>query len=142
MESNPRATLRAHGVRPLGLPRPLTVWTNARGEPVEVVLGTEVLGTEAPSAEAGDGRPEGRRGERQVERHGRHGDRHAVEHIDEVWRVAEAWWREAPIRRTYFRVLIEGGRPLTLFRDDDAIESRGVDGGTGESSTAWYEQRY
>ncbi len=121
MESNPRTAIRAHGVRPLGLPRPLTVWTNARGEPIEVALGIEG-GT-------------GGHGER-------HSERHAVEHVDEVWRVAEAWWREAPIRRTYYRVLIEGGRPLTLFRDDGAIESHGIDGGTGESSPTWYEQRY
>lgn len=105
MESNPGAALRAHGVRPLGLPRPLTVHTSAQGEPVEVTL-------------------EGGRGE---------GGHHLVEHIEEVWRVAEAWWREAPIRRTYYRVLIDGGRPLTLFHDDS---------GTSESSPTWYEQRY
>ncbi len=84
--------------------------------------------------EAGDGRL--------GERHAGHVERHSVEHIDEVWRVAEAWWREAPIQRTYYRVLIEGGRPLTLFRDDGALARPGLDGGTRESSPAWYEQRY
>lgn len=117
MESNSRTALRAHGIRPLGLPRPLTVRTNARGEPVEVTLGTA----------EGEGTPGARRTEQ------RNGEPRAIEHIEEVWRVAEAWWREAPIRRTYYRVLIEGGRPLTLFRDDS---------GTSEDSTTWYEQRY
>lgn len=110
MESNPRATLRAHGVRPLGLPRPVLVHTDARGEPTEVTL------------DGRDGRP---------------GVPHAVEHVDEVWCVAEAWWRAAPIRRTYYRVLIDGGRPLTLFRDD------GIAGdATSNGGAKWYEQRY
>ena len=51
-----------------------------------------------------------------------------VEQIDEIWRVAEAWWREAPQARTYYRVILQGGHPLTLFRD--------------ESTGAWSEQPY
>jgi hypothetical protein len=50
----------------------------------------------------------------------------------EVWRLAEGWWREAPVYRTYYRVAGDGGRALTLFRDD-----------TDGAATAgrWYEQR-
>lgn len=51
-----------------------------------------------------------------------------VESVEDQWRLVEAWWREAPQARTYFRVILEGGRPLTLYRDDV----------TG----AWYEQPY
>jgi len=51
-----------------------------------------------------------------------------VEQVDDVWRVAEEWWREAPQERTYMRLILEDGRALTLFHD----------GRTG----AWYEQRY
>lgn len=40
-----------------------------------------------------------------------------VEQIDEVWRIAEAWWRAGPQVRTYYRVMLEPGRPLTLFHD-------------------------
>jgi hypothetical protein len=51
-----------------------------------------------------------------------------VETVEEVWRLAEAWWREAAQARTYYRVILEGGRPLTLYRD--------------EISGAWWEQPY
>jgi hypothetical protein len=50
--------------------------------------------------------------------HGHTGREARVESIEEVWRLAEAWWREAPQARTYFRVFLDGGRPLTIYRDD------------------------
>ena len=36
------------------------------------------------------------------------------------WRIDDEWWRERPLSRTYYRVLLEDGQPLTLFRDDVA----------------------
>lgn len=51
-----------------------------------------------------------------------------VEQVDDAWRIAEEWWREAPQERTYVRLVLEGGRALTLFHD----------GRSGE----WHEQRY
>ena len=91
-------------LRPLGLPRPLQVRTDDRALP------REVSGT-APQ-------------------HATHQQRAPlrVERVEEVWRIAEEWWREAPIGRTYYRVIVDGGRPLTIFRDRE--------GGR------WYEQRY
>ena len=59
---------------------------------------------------------------------GRRGDEARVEQIEEIWRIAEAWWREASQARTYYRVILQGGRPLTLFRDD--------------ATGAWFEQPY
>lgn len=59
---------------------------------------------------------------------GHRGSEARVENIEEVWRVAEAWWRESSQARTYYRVILDGGRPLTLFRDDD--------------SGSWFEQPY
>ena len=56
----------------------------------------------------------------------------AVTAVDEVWRIAEEWWRERPLRRTYYRLALDDGRALTCFHDDD--------GGPGD--TGWYEQRY
>ena len=46
--------------------------------------------------------------------------------IDDVCNVDEEWWRERPIIRMYYRVNLEGGRRITVFRDM-------VDG-------AWYRQ--
>jgi hypothetical protein len=51
-----------------------------------------------------------------------------LERIAEVWRVDDGWWRPSPVARTYFRVELEGGQLLTLYRDD------------GEGS--WWTQRY
>ena len=59
---------------------------------------------------------------------GRTGARSQIERIEDIWRVAEAWWRAGAQARTYYRVTLDGGRPLTLFRDDE----------TG----AWFEQPY
>lgn len=55
----------------------------------------------------------------------------AVRDIEEIWRVGEEWWRDDPIVRTYYRLLLEDGRPLTIFHDDG--------GGLGQG---WYEQNY
>lgn len=58
----------------------------------------------------------------------RRGEWRQVEQVDDAWRVAEEWWRETPQERTYYRLLLEGGRLLSLFHDG--------------SSGRWYEQRY
>jgi hypothetical protein len=57
----------------------------------------------------------------------------AVLDVAEVWRVGEEWWRERAIRRTYFTVVVEEGRSVTVFRDELAVLG---DGG------GWFEQRY
>jgi hypothetical protein len=98
VEPTAGAPLRAHGLRTLGLPRPLRVEANSGGHPARVTLTRGGAGT------------------------------FEVEEVLEVWRVSEAWWREAPVRRTYYQIAIDGGRTLTLFQD--------------EESTRWYEQRY
>ena len=56
------------------------------------------------------------------------GVRMPVASVQDVWRIEEEWWRAAPIARTYFEVLLEGGRQLTLFRDRE----------TGR----WFRQRH
>ncbi len=98
MESTAGAPLRAHGLRALGQPRPVDVVLEA-GRPARVTV-------------------ERSRSARVFE----------VEAVQEVWRVAEAWWRESPVRRTYYQVMVDDGRALTLFQD--------------EESGRWYEQRY
>ena len=98
------------GLRPLGLPRPVRVRTDEYGEPSTLTL----LPRGAPALVAG--------------RRWRDAHTLAVERVEEVWRIAEEWWREAPLARTYYRVTLEDGRSLTVFED----------GGDGR----WYEQRY
>lgn len=56
----------------------------------------------------------------------------AVASIEEAWRISEAWWRDAStIQRTYYRLLMTDGRPLSVFHDDLA-----------EPASGWYEQQY
>ncbi len=37
--------------------------------------------------------------------------------IDDVCSLDEEWWRERPIVRMYYRVILEDDRPITVFRD-------------------------
>lgn len=39
-----------------------------------------------------------------------------VEHLREVWRIDDEWWR-APLSRLYVEVVLDDGSNLTLFRD-------------------------
>ncbi|MDA0798640.1 MAG: hypothetical protein O2884_08215 [Chloroflexi bacterium] len=58
----------------------------------------------------------------------RHQISSAVTSVEDIWRVEEEWWRDAPIVRTYFEVLLDTGRRMTLFFD--------------HASTSWYWQRH
>ena len=50
------------------------------------------------------------------------GREHRVAEVQEVWRLAEEWWREEPLARTYYRLLLDGGQLLTVFRDGHSGE--------------------
>jgi hypothetical protein len=41
-----------------------------------------------------------------------------VDHVLEVWRVEDGWWREHTVARTYFRLLLSDGHVVTVYRDD------------------------
>ena len=45
------------------------------------------------------------------------GRRIAVESIVETWRIDDEWWRENPVSRIYWRVALEDGRVVDVFRD-------------------------
>lgn len=109
----PSAALRA-----LGLPLPIRVRTDEAGLPVELLVPRRGASPLAQQSSAG-------------------ARRHAVEAIEEVWRVAEEWWRERPVGRTYVRLLVDGGRPLTVYRDEAGLFSP-----DGDGQPAWYLQRY
>lgn len=36
--------------------------------------------------------------------------------VREWWRIDDEWWR-SPVSRAYVALVVEGGRPLTLYRD-------------------------
>ena len=48
--------------------------------------------------------------------------------VQDRWRIDDEWWRDAVVSRAYYRLQLEGGRVITVYRD--------LIGG------AWCEQRY
>lgn len=50
-----------------------------------------------------------------------------VKRVTDVWEIVDEWWRDRPVARRYFSVVLEDGIHITLFRDLS-------DGG-------WYAQR-
>jgi hypothetical protein len=47
-------------------------------------------------------------------------DREQVALVREEWRVVDRWWTEDPISRRYFEVVLESGRNVVVFRDEEA----------------------
>lgn len=41
----------------------------------------------------------------------------AVESVVETWRIDDEWWRDKPIARAYWRVVLEDGRVVDVYRD-------------------------
>jgi hypothetical protein len=54
-------------------------------------------------------------------------DGRAVESVRERWLIDEGWWTDAPVRRRYSEIVLDGGRLAVVFEDLR-------DGG-------WYRQR-
>lgn len=109
MRALPGAAGEARGtastsLRPIGLPRALHVSADRDGVPLTV------------------GRADARGRPRSMARIA------CVESVEDAWRVVEEWWRAAPQARTYYRVILDDGHPLTLYRDD--------------ATGAWFEQPY
>jgi len=44
------------------------------------------------------------------------GRRLAVAQVQDVWRIDDEWWREE-VSRLYYRLLLEDGRAVSVFRD-------------------------
>jgi hypothetical protein len=47
-------------------------------------------------------------------------DSESVALLREEWRVVDRWWTEEPVSRRYFDVVLESGRNVVVFRDDEA----------------------
>jgi len=45
------------------------------------------------------------------------GQRYAVEAVLETWRIDDEWWRERPVSRLYFSLLLEDDRVMTVYQD-------------------------
>jgi hypothetical protein len=40
-----------------------------------------------------------------------------IESIIETWRIDDEWWRDKPVSRVYWRVALEDGRVVDVYRD-------------------------
>lgn len=47
-------------------------------------------------------------------------NRELVTLVREEWRVVDRWWTEEPVDRRYFEVVLEGGRNVCVYRDQEA----------------------
>jgi hypothetical protein len=56
------------------------------------------------------------------------GRRIGIESVIEAWRIDDEWWRERPVSRVYYRVALEDGRVVDLYR--------------ALGSGRWYRQSY
>ena len=45
------------------------------------------------------------------------GRRHIVEAVLESWRIDDEWWRERPVSRVYYSLMLEDGPVVTVYRD-------------------------
>ena len=96
MVAHPRAPLGARSLRALNAPVPLTVQTDAHGNPRTV-------------------------------RRARWPAPRPVQAIQDCWRIDDEWWRERPIVRLYYAILV-GDTLLTIYHDliaDAWLEQRG-----------------
>lgn len=50
-------------------------------------------------------------------RRGRWTRQRAVVRIQDRWRIDDEWWRDHPISRLYFAVLLDDGTLLTVYHD-------------------------
>jgi hypothetical protein len=44
-------------------------------------------------------------------------ERLAVAGVQDRWRIDDEWWRERPVSRLYFSLLLEEGQAVTVHRD-------------------------
>lgn len=51
----------------------------------------------------------------------------SVARVQDCWRIDDEWWRDRPISRLYYTVVLDGDILLTLYHD--------------LHSSAWFEQR-
>ena len=46
-----------------------------------------------------------------------HGKSVQVAAVEDVWEIADEWWRPRPVHRAYYEAIMENGTKITVFRD-------------------------
>jgi hypothetical protein len=44
------------------------------------------------------------------------GRRYVVQAVLEAWRIDDEWWRQRPVSRMYYSLMLEDGRTTTVYR--------------------------
>ena len=60
-----------------------------------------------------------------------------VEGVRDIWRIDDEWWREQPIHRVYYEIMLNEGVITTVFHDLDSGDLASGD----LAGSEWYEQR-
>jgi hypothetical protein len=118
MVASSGGTESAGTLRRLNAPRPIEVRADKEGSPHAVRINNRSRGFPASAAAQGEAVGAAREPPSHL----------AITEILDRWRTDDRWWTGAPVSRMYYAVLLEDGRPLTIFHD--------LAGG------AWFEQRY
>ena len=84
-----RTPLRTDRLRAVNEPRPVTVDVNSDGSPASI--------------QAMGGRADGPMGGK-------------IGSVNEIWRIDDEWWRKQ-ISRSYYEVMMEGGKRIVVFID-------------------------
>ena len=100
MVTNTRKAASAGGIRPLDAPLPVQVEVGGNGHPTAIGISKnrgaarKKAGWRAPTCQW-----------------------RQVSEVLDSWRIDDEWWRKTPIARTYYRVVMEDDRSVTIFHD-------------------------
>lgn len=113
MVAHPGAETRPAALQPLNAPQPVKVMAGPDGRPDQI--GT---GSLQPGNKGGRRRHPGVPASRRDESLSPSGWTRAAA-VEDMWKVVDEWWRGPghEVRRTYYSLLLEDGRRLTVFHD-------------------------
>ncbi len=43
--------------------------------------------------------------------------RHSILSIEDCWRIDDEWWRNEPVSRLYYAVILDSGRRIILYKN-------------------------
>lgn len=92
--------------RSLNLPMPIEVVEDSAGRPAAIVLPRTIANRPVRSR-----RPAARQDHTPTPAW------LAVTSISDLWQVDDEWWRERPISRRYYQIIMQNDRRLTIFQD-------------------------
>ena len=105
MVAHPGAETRPAALQPLNAPQPVKVMAGPDGRPDQIGTGSLQPGNKGGRAPRSD--------------RGVPASWTRAAAVEDMWKVVDEWWRGPghEVRRTYYSLLLEDGRRLTVFHD-------------------------